>query len=443
LHSILHTHTHTHTHTYQPNLTLSTSSMLYLTLILPLYLCIPVYSYNTDNCFQKNTVYSPGHFFSEKTLPSVESCQKSCQLLRICKHFSYHHDSSTCYLRQGNRPIPKVGITSGPKFCDGGREEPVMEKPCNASICLHGGDHSSEGDIFIDGLPVCDDSWGLREGTVACRQLGFPGVSEVTVGSDHKTQATNYSMDDVHCLGNETSLLDCHHKKSNNCGKSEAAGVVCTALSVNLPERCYQPRTVCVYGGFEEGKGNLYYGGLPVCDNGFDTLDAFVACRSMGFIGVKNATRGSRFGLGNSYFAMSNLDCRGHEGGLEECMHSIRSAGCSQFSVAGVICSEKAEPIVEQNSIIYPLTIGIGLLSASVIMLIIFILVKRDSPLLKKLGSYSVNTAPIMRMSRRRLSTDTLVRNEEVTEAVNSVYDVMHNKNIDNDVMHNQNINNV
>jgi len=329
-----------------------------------------------------------------------------------------------------------VGITSGPKYCDE-KVEPQANETCAEEICLKGGRRSHEGDVFIKGLPVCDDSWGLREGAVVCRQLGYPGVSDVTTKSDFNTVATNYSMDDVHCIGNETSLTDCYHKTVDNCGKTEAAGVICTELTVSLPDRCYLPKTACVSGGFEEGKGNLYYEGQPVCDNSFDILDAFVACRSMGFLGVKNFTKESRFGLSNSYFSLSNLECRGHEGGLAECMHSIKSAGCSQYSVAGVVCSEKAEPIVEQDSIIFPLITGIGLLSAAVIMLVIFIMVRNESNLLKKLGSYTVNAAPIIRMSRRRLSTDTLVRNEGTSEAVNSVYDAMHNQNIQ-DLQNNQ-----
>ena len=34
-------------------------------------------------------------------------------------------------------------------------------------------------------------------------------------------------MDDVHCRGNETSILDCRHNTRHNCGGSEGAGVVC------------------------------------------------------------------------------------------------------------------------------------------------------------------------------------------------------------------------
>ena len=42
----------------------------------------------------------------------------------------------------------------------------------------------------------------------------------------------NYIMDDVACIGNETSLFDCPHATSHDCGASEPAGVVCTGNNV-------------------------------------------------------------------------------------------------------------------------------------------------------------------------------------------------------------------
>ena len=34
-------------------------------------------------------------------------------------------------------------------------------------------------------------------------------------------------LDDVNCIGNETSLLNCTHLTTHNCGHQEDAGVAC------------------------------------------------------------------------------------------------------------------------------------------------------------------------------------------------------------------------
>ena len=40
-------------------------------------------------------------------------------------------------------------------------------------IELRGGSHHTEGNVFVNGKPVCDDMWDEKDATVACRMLGF------------------------------------------------------------------------------------------------------------------------------------------------------------------------------------------------------------------------------------------------------------------------------
>ena len=37
---------------------------------------------------------------------------------------------------------------------------------------LRGGSNSKEGNIFVNGSPVCDDYWDEPDAVVACRMLG-------------------------------------------------------------------------------------------------------------------------------------------------------------------------------------------------------------------------------------------------------------------------------
>ena len=46
-------------------------------------------------------------------------------------------------------------------------------------IRLIGGDAKRQGNVYVYGKPVCDDSWDINDGEVACRQLGYSGVQEI------------------------------------------------------------------------------------------------------------------------------------------------------------------------------------------------------------------------------------------------------------------------
>ena len=77
---------------------------------------------------------------------------------------------------------------------------------------------------------VCDDSWGLFDATVACKQMGFVGVSDSDsslFGSGASSQ--NILLDDVACRGSESWLIDCNYDGNTaDCFHSEDVGIVCT-----------------------------------------------------------------------------------------------------------------------------------------------------------------------------------------------------------------------
>ena len=93
---------------------------------------------------------------------------------------------------------------------------------------LRGGSSPREGNVFINGAPVCDDHWTISEGNVVCQQLGL-SLRRITVNSYFGTVSDTFGMDDVNCEGSEERLEDCSHvgEAQENCRGGEAAGVVC------------------------------------------------------------------------------------------------------------------------------------------------------------------------------------------------------------------------
>ena len=104
------------------------------------------------------------------------------------------------------------------------------------------GDHEGRLEIRYEGQwgTVCDDYWTDVEADVACRALGYPQGSVVGGGSRFDrahfgSGSGSILLDDVNCVGNETSLLECDYRKKNgvktvghhNCSHREDVGVRC------------------------------------------------------------------------------------------------------------------------------------------------------------------------------------------------------------------------
>ncbi|XP_032179822.1 soluble scavenger receptor cysteine-rich domain-containing protein SSC5D isoform X3 [Mustela erminea] len=89
---------------------------------------------------------------------------------------------------------------------------------------------------------VCDDSWDLRDSTVACWELGCGRVRS-RVGKTHYGPGTGpIWLDDVGCKGIEASLSDCPAGAwgQHNCDHEEDVGLTCTG---HADEDDYPPWT--------------------------------------------------------------------------------------------------------------------------------------------------------------------------------------------------------
>ena len=65
---------------------------------------------------------------------------------------------------------------------------------------------------------------------VVCRQLGYPGANRTSHFREYPAGTGTIWMDDVHCIGNESSLASCPFNgwAVHNCAHFEDAGVVCS-----------------------------------------------------------------------------------------------------------------------------------------------------------------------------------------------------------------------
>ncbi|XP_048581917.1 deleted in malignant brain tumors 1 protein isoform X4 [Nematostella vectensis] len=199
-------------------------------------------------------------------------------------------------------------------------------------------------EIYYNGKwgTVCDDSWGIDDGHVVCRSLGYASALQ------SKTKAyfgpgtgVPIHLDDVGCTGKETGLEDCRHKGwgVHNCGHQEDAGVVCNDGSVPV----HFTRLV---GGktFLEGRVEVYHNGAwgTVCDDEWSISLANVVCRSLGFSFALQVRDRAAFGEGTGPIHMDNVHCTGSEMSLVKCGHrGWGISNCQHKEDVGVVCSER------------------------------------------------------------------------------------------------------
>ena len=93
----------------------------------------------------------------------------------------------------------------------------------------------------------------------------------------------------------------------------------------------------------------IFYNGNwgTVCDDNWDTNDARVVCRRLGFPDSVSAPGFARFGRGSGEILLDDVGCSGSESLIENCPHNgLGKHNCEHSEDASVICSSTLSSIV-------------------------------------------------------------------------------------------------
>ncbi|XP_078607291.1 uncharacterized protein LOC144879573 isoform X1 [Branchiostoma floridae x Branchiostoma japonicum] len=207
------------------------------------------------------------------------------------------------------------------------------------AVRLVAGSTAYEGrvEVFHNGQwgTVCDDSFGIDDANVVCRQLGYGSATEARGSAGFGEGSDRIWLDDVVCGGSETNIGDCGHNGwgTHNCQHSEDAGVVCS-----------NDGQIRLVGGStaNEGRVEVYHNGEwgTVCDDNFGIDDANVVCRQLGYGGAAEARGSASFGEGSDRIWLDEVACGGSEARLVDCGRIVwGSHNCQHSEDAGVVCS--------------------------------------------------------------------------------------------------------
>jgi len=78
---------------------------------------------------------------------------------------------------------------------------------------------------------VCDDNFGNKEASMACKAMGFAdGVAQFNPTTEAGRSTQGIFMDEVNCSSTETHFWECsfHFATTTDCGHNEDVGVNCT-----------------------------------------------------------------------------------------------------------------------------------------------------------------------------------------------------------------------
>jgi deleted-in-malignant-brain-tumors protein 1 len=212
----------------------------------------------------------------------------------------------------------------------------------NGALRLRGGATDLEGrvEVCINGVwgTICRNFWDGPDAAVVCKQLGLAQTDAAAVTDGRFGAGTGVILwDNFLCRGTEEALLECYHERPQNgtCSHLQDVGVRCSRFVCNNGD-------IRLADGPYDSDGRLEicfdqrYG--AICDNGFGSTEAAIACRQLGY----NDGQGA-IALPNGFFGFgppittSRVSCTGTESTLTECIYNANRF-CFPTRVVSVLC---------------------------------------------------------------------------------------------------------
>ena len=105
-----------------------------------------------------------------------------------------------------------------------------------------------------------------------------------------------------------------------------------------------------------EGRVEIFRGNswTTVCDDGWDSTDADVFCRQIGYPGAEFSYGLAQFGEGSGTIQIRNVACTGTETDIRDCTFSTdANIACSHSEDAGVRCLRNISKVDHYNNYCY------------------------------------------------------------------------------------------
>ncbi|KAJ8034688.1 hypothetical protein HOLleu_21633 [Holothuria leucospilota] len=210
-------------------------------------------------------------------------------------------------------------------------------------LLAEGLSHSSgRVEIMYSGslITVCDVGWDLNDASVVCRQLGFSSAVNIYGGGTFG-EGFGHIWANVQCSGNELSVSEYHSYLwySHLCSHFNDAGVLCKA-NVTQDIRLVEGITN------SSGRVEVFFNGEwgTVCNFGWDSVDADVVCRQLGYPSAIETYKNTSIGDGSGFVWLTNVICNGSESSLLDCKHEkFGQRECTHEEDVGVLCKVETE----------------------------------------------------------------------------------------------------